>query len=384
MNTKYSEAEKILLRSVTLSLRGERFDPGALPDGFQELAVQHKLLPLVCQTLSTVPAGMKKQAMIQVATQTRRSMGALDAYDYLRSLGAHPMILKGALCRMLYPAGDHRISGDEDFYVRKNEFALCCQGLEQLGFAPVDENKESWYDMGKTVHIELHQTLFGEVRNREYPLEELFSRAFEQVRVYEPEPGRLVESLDPHLHFLYLILHAYKHFLFSGFGLRQICDIGLWARKFEACIDWKLLYQQCERVRAVYFTAALFRIARELFEIDFRPTEMWERITVDPEPLLRDVLAAGIYGSASSERLHSAVALGQGSSKPLRAIFPDRSYMLSKYPPKPGKKALPLGILWAKRLGEYGSKVLKKQEDPFGTAALAKQREKLLHFYKIQ
>lgn len=380
---KYTEQEKILLQAVKLSLRGEQFAPDTLPEGLRELAAQHKLLPLLCEALPTLPLDTKKQALLQVAAQTRRSLGALEVYDHLCGLGAHPMILKGALCRMLYPSGDHRISGDEDFYVSANEFALCCQGLEQWGLTAVDEKKESWYDAGKTVHIELHRTLFGDFQLREYPLEELFSNAFDRVSTYQPEPGRQIHSMDPHLHFLYLILHAYKHFLFSGFGLRQICDIGLWAREYEACIDWELLYRQCEGVRAVDFTAALFRIARETFEIKFDPTELWERIKVDPQPLLRDVLDAGIYGTASSERLHSAVTVGQGINNPLRALFPERSYMLGKYPPKPGKKNQPLAVLWARRLGEYGVKVLKKQEDPMGAAALAKQRKKLLRFYKI-
>lgn len=381
---KFNEQEDFLLRSVKLALRGERIDSGVLPESFPELAMHHKLLPLVCEGLDPVPAVLKKQAMIQVASQTRRSIGALTAYEHLRSLGAHPLIVKGALCRMLYPSPDHRISGDEDFYVREDEFDLCCRGLEQLGMKPSDPKLESWYDSGKTVHIELHRKLFGDFQLREYPLEELFGDGFERTQLYTLDQGTEIESLDPHMHFLYLILHAYKHFLFSGFGVRQLCDIGLWARAYERSIDWKLLYRQCEKVRAVYFTAAVFRIVRETLEISFGLPMMWKAVSVDPEPLLLDILDAGIYGSASSERLHSAVALGQGNRNPLRTIFPERSYMLAKYPPQPGQKTPPLPVLWGKRLGEYAINVLKKQEDPMGAAALVKQRRKLLRYYKIQ
>jgi len=381
---KLNDQQKILIQAVKHGLRKERFDPGPMPQALWELAVAHKLLPLVCDAIASVPMAVKKQTMIQVAAQTRRSLGALTAYDHLRSLGAHPTILKGALCRMLYPAPDHRISGDEDFYVPANEFDLCCNGLQQLGMMPADAKKESWYDAGRTVHIELHRTLFGEIQSGEHPLNELFADAFDRVCTYEPEPGREVASLDSHLHFLCLILHAFKHFLYSGFGLRQICDIGLWAREYEACIDWQLLHRQCESVRAVHFTAAVLRIARETLGISFDPTELWESISVDPEPLLRDVLDAGIYGSASSERLHSAVALGQGKRNPLRTLFPERSYMLAKYPVRDGKKAPPLAVLWGRRLGEYALGVLKKQEDPMGAAALAKRRKKLLQYYKIR
>lgn len=40
-------------------------------------------------------------------------------------------------------------------------------------------------------------------------------------------------------HLIFLLLHAFKHFISSGVGVRQLCDIALWMRRFGAQIDWQ-------------------------------------------------------------------------------------------------------------------------------------------------
>ena len=111
-----------------------------------------------------------------------------------------------------------------------------------------------------------------------------------------------------------LILHAYKHFVRSGIGLRQFCDIGLWAREYHGQIDWQRLHDQCAGVHAATFTAAAFKIAREYLGVDFDLPALWGD-SVDVEPLLHDTLCGVVYGSNDYTRLHC------------------RHYILSRNPP---------------------------------------------------
>ena len=55
-------------------------------------------------------------------------------------------------------------------------------------------------------------------------------------------------AMPPHEHFLYLLLHAYKHFIYSGVGIRQTCDIALWAQRYAGQIRWERLLEECRRV----------------------------------------------------------------------------------------------------------------------------------------
>ena len=52
-------------------------------------------------------------------------------------------------------------------------------------------------------------------------------------------------------HLLYLILHALKHFLYSGFGIRQVCDIALFSERYRDEIDWSRVKTELQSVSAL-------------------------------------------------------------------------------------------------------------------------------------
>ena len=145
--------------------------------------------------------------------------------------------------------------------------------------------------------------------------------------------------MPPHEHLLYLVLHAYKHFVRSGIGARQFCGIGLWARAYHSEIDWQRLHEQCESVHAATFAAAAFRIARDDLGIEFDLYAPWSD-AVDAEPLLHDSLCGGVYGSNDLTRLHSstvtlnAVKANRTGEKSgaLRKVFPKHEYLERRYP----------------------------------------------------
>ena len=85
---------------------------------------------------------------------------------------------------------------------------------------------------GSSLYIELHRHLFDSSEDAHDEL----NRFFEHFPAVEID-GFL--AMPPHEHLLYLLLHAYKHFVRSGIGLRQFCDIGLWARAYHGEIDWQ-------------------------------------------------------------------------------------------------------------------------------------------------
>lgn len=46
--------------------------------------------------------------------------------------------------------------------------------------------------------------------------------------------------LAPTDHLLCLLCHAYKHFLYAGFGIRHVCDIGIFAEPdLERATCWR-------------------------------------------------------------------------------------------------------------------------------------------------
>lgn len=277
------------------------------------LANQQKLLPILFEAVRKMPAAeenvalfavTKQQVIGQVLNQTVRSAEFSDLYHKLRSAGLHPIVVKGQLCSRLYPLKDHRISADDDLYIPDAEFMACHEQLLANGLTtdtPADElptaDEVSYTKEGSPLYIELHRHLFDSSEDAHDELNHFFA----SLKPVETD-GFL--AMPPHEHLLYLILHAYKHFVRSGIGLRQFCDIGLWARAYHVEIDWQRLHEQCESVHAATFAAAAFRIARDDLGIDFGPAHTLDG-GIDVEPLLHDTLCGGVYGSNGLTRLHS-------------------------------------------------------------------------------
>ena len=363
------------------------------------LAGQQKLLPIVYEAVRKTPAAaenaalfaaVKQQVIAQVLHQTMRASEFFGLYQKLRAAGLHPLVVKGQLCSRLYAQTDHRISADDDILIPDGEFFACHEHLLANGLTtdtPMDElasaDEVSYTKEGSPLYIELHRHLFDSSEDAHDEL----NRFFADLKPAEID-GLL--AMPPHEHLLYLILHAYKHFVRSGIGLRQFCDIGLWARAYYAEIDWQRLHDQCESVHAATFAAAAFRIAGDYLGIEFDLPAPWSD-AVDAEPLLHDSLCGGVYGSNDLTRLHSSTVTlnavkasrtGEKSSV-LSTVFPKREYLERRYPYLKKRPYL-LPVAWVQRIAHYASeKQSGSDNSASGSIKLAKERIELMKRYGI-
>lgn len=363
------------------------------------LANQQKLLPILFEAVRKMPAAeenvalfavTKQQAIGQVLNQTVRSAEFSNLYHKLRSAGLYPIVVKGQLCSRLYPLKDHRISADDDLYIPDVEFMACHEQLLANGLTtdtPADElptaDEVSYTKNGSPLYIELHRHLFDSAEDAHDELNHFFT----DINPVEMD-GFL--AMPPHEHLLYLILHAYKHFVRSGIGLRQFCDIGLWAREYHDEIDWQHLHDQCASVHAATFAAAAFCIARNYLGIEFDLPAPWDA-SIDVEPLLHDTLCGGVYGSNDYTRLHSSTVTlnavkasraGEKSSV-LSTVFPKREYLEHRYPYLKKRPYL-LPVAWAQRLTHYASeKQSGSDNSASGSIKLARERIELMKRYDI-
>ena len=363
------------------------------------LANQQKLLPIVFEAARKTPAAaenaalfaaVKQQVIAQVLHQTVRASEFADLYQKLRAAGLHPVVVKGQLCSRLYPQTDHRISADDDLLIPDGEFMTCHKQLLASGLTtdtPADElstaDEVSYTKSDSPLYIELHRHLFDSAEDAHDELNHFFA----DLNPVEID-GLL--AMPPHEHLLYLLLHAYKHFVRSGIGLRQFCDIGLWARAYHAEIDWQRLHEQCESVHAATFAAAAFRIARDYLGIEFDLPAPWGA-SIDVEPLLHDTLCGGVYGSNDLTRLHSstvtlnAVKASRTGEKSgvLRTVFPKRAYLERRYPYLKKRPYL-LPVAWVQRIAHYaGEKKTGTDSSASGSIKLAKERIELMKRYGI-
>ena len=348
--------------------------------GLFAAASAHHVLPMIYEAVFSCPsaekadpqifAAAKKQTIGMVMVQAIRTEGLLKLLPVLDAAGVTPLVVKGIICRELYPNPDCRISGDEDLLIPEEQFAQCHEAMLAFGLELADPEQDlnafevSYRQKGSGLHIELHKQLFSPESDAYGELNRFFEGVHQRA-ASQTVQGVIVPTMNHTDHLFYLICHSFKHFLHSGFGIRQVCDICLYANAFGAQINWHQIIKQCGEIRADLFAAAMFRIGEKY--LTFQPDaacypEQWKKLEVDETPMLEDLLDSGVFGGSSMSRKHSsnmtlhAVSARKqgkkGGSSVLRAVFPAAKDLAGRYPYLSTKPYL-LPVAWADRILKY-------------------------------
>lgn len=243
-------AEQLFVEVVSVSLENKSVswkEPLTLNEWQRifYLAESHHVLPMVYEAIFRSDSVKKttqkeirdllqfykRKTMNLVMLQTIKTQEYLELVRFLQKKGIRMLTVKGIICRELYPKSDYRISGDEDILVDKTQFEKCHKALLEFGMKPVKkginigtEYEVSYMKPGSPLYIEVHKSLFPPESEVYGDFNRFFMRSAENPARILVE-GTEILTLDYTEHLFYLICHAYKHFLHSGFGMRQVCDI---------------------------------------------------------------------------------------------------------------------------------------------------------------
>lgn len=286
-------AEQLFVEAVSVSLENKSVswkEPLTLNEWQRifYLAESHHVLPMVYETVFRCDAVKKttqkeirdllqfykRKTMNLVMLQTIKTQEYLELVHFLQKKGIRMLTVKGIICRELYPKPDYRISGDEDILVDKTQFEKCHKALLEFGMKPVKkginigtEYEVSYMKPGSPLYIEVHKSLFPPESEVYGDFNRFFMRSAEnQARILAE--GTEILTLDYTEHLFYLICHAYKHFLHSGFGIRQVCDIIMYSNTYGEKINWQLLLGWCREIHGEFFAAALFKIGKKYLIFD--------------------------------------------------------------------------------------------------------------------
>lgn len=376
-----------------------------------ELAGSQKVLPLIFEAVYASPAirstdfqfytQVKRVCMEQIIGQTQKTEEFFEICKQFAQAGEKPLVVKGIVCRQLYPKPDLRISADEDILVTSESFEcskkiLKDYGMRQLGTDDSHDVQEVGFlsEKGRS-YIELHQKLFSEESEVYGDWNHYFLDCFDNCVALDIQ-GNRVYTMEPTTHLFYLICHAFKHFLHSGFGMRQVCDMVVFANAYGEEIDWKKILVQCREIRADKFVAALFKIGKNYLTFDDKKacyTKSWKKIEVDEEPLLKELLCSGIYGNSSMSRKHSsnitleavsAQKSGKKEGNGLKAsLFPAAKKLEGKYTYLKKQPYL-LPIAWGDRLLKYYKETAQSEDNrALDAVRIGNERIQLLKTYGI-
>lgn len=370
-----------------------------------KLAGQHHVLPMVFEAVrgtaalslgAPTMAAYRQEALRTVFLQAARTEEFKKLYKYLTDTGLKPCVVKGIVCRGLYPNADARMSADEDLLVNERDFAKAHELLLQYGLFPEgDEDPATACEIGyrgekSVLYIELHKTLFPPDSKAYGDLNSLFAGVEDRL-IRTETCGLELWTMPAADNLLYLLLHSFKHFLHSGFGLRQVCDIVLFAQRFGKDIDWDLLLGKLSSVRAEGFTAAVFAIGEKYLGFDSAAAGMssaWMNMKVDEQPMLEDLLASGVFGQDLNRRHSSNITLdavaaekqGRRSGGVLSAVFLPYSSMAEKFE-YVNKYPFLLPVGWVHRVIKY--KTENTGHEASESLRLGRERTELLAKYGV-
>ena len=448
-----NNVETAFLALTRTALRAEPpADPGLSSgdwDALFALAERHKLLPLIldaawqCPSLHAerpaaprehppvaahsvrhvdTPATAQTDALRQIHDQVFQEIDFLNTVLALQAGGLDPIILKGPACRALYPKPLLRPSVDDDLLIPAEAAPAFHEALLAQGLTPDDPSADpaeawelSYHKPGSLLYLELHKQLFDPAHPAFRAFNGAFAGAMERTVPLRVQDVTL-RTLAPTDHLLFLLLHAFKHFLYSGFGLRIVTDVCLYAQRWAEEIDFARVRAVCAANRCDRFAAAIFRIGERRLGIPAaaalqpaganfpdgpRPQPVESAGVgvpdgppsfpeVDEEPLLADILAAGLHG-AEPDRLHSAnittaaVAdrnLGRAPRGGLRqSVFLPASKLAGRYPFLEKHPWL-LPVAWTRRVFAYAGE-MHRGSSPAASLRLGRERLELLKTYDV-
>lgn len=302
-----------------------------------------------------------QQSLMILASQAQRTEEFLESYEALLEAGIKPLVVKGIICRRTYGGlADHRPSGDEDIYVKKEDFEVCRRVLVSLGYDMEElEINESFLDKAQEISffspsglaIEVHINLFGKETETRRRLNRYFDNAFENAVAFEADDeGRAVYTMEPTANYLFLFLHLYKHFTTSGVGIRQIMDMAMFDKAFHRQINFEAVEEAIKEMKADKLYADVLAIGGMLGLSLATPISGY-----NPEKLLEDMMESGVFGLSTEEHSYSRYVTmmamdGEHNGKVslLRSVFPPASVLLSGYPVLERRPWL-LPVVWLER-----------------------------------
>lgn len=346
-------------------------------DEILNLASIHKVVPLIyeaaykTESFKKIDINFQKlfktTSMQNIYSQIQRSEKFLQLYKEFNKAGLKVLVFKGILLRELYPIPDERVSGDEDLLIQKADLKniediLKSNNMERILSQEEDEDVYHYFDHKTGLHLELHTTLFGDKSHTYRNMNKIFATVFDDSdKVIVNDVQINTFSLDKH--FLYVIIHAIKHFVSCGTGIRQVCDIVMYINKYYEEINWDYVWKEIISLGYDTLLVNLLQIGIDYLGLEedkiIYPCDK-KNYYINTESLIEDIMEGGIYGASTQARLNSANmsldALNKESKSKLKsnlaAILPKaenlkgRYKYLEKYP-------LLLPVAWMSRIFTY-------------------------------
>ena len=233
--------------------------PEQLP-ALANLAQDHCTVPFVlpCLRSASVYPSMKHQVKEMMLNYYQIEHFTRTTVSLLRENHIDCFLLKGLSLADCYPVPEYRKLGDLDLYLAKPEMLSQTQTvLESNGYILQDELSDHhvtyYYTFPKTGRrfmLELHYRVVGQYQySRTNQIVDLVYSPTQLKKSTQTIHGYIYTVLPPTEYVFYMIHHMLKHYLYSGFGIRLLCDFTFYLKRHASEVDFDQIHTWCRESR---------------------------------------------------------------------------------------------------------------------------------------
>lgn len=201
----------------------------------------------------------------QIEQFTRRIVDLFDANNISY------ILLKGISLAAFYPVPEYRQLGDVDIYINDKEmFNRANALLLANGYTKDDEISDHHQgylykvpQTGRTMILELHYRIVGLYQYA--PVNKIVDDVF-AANTFSPAMqtvnDRNYPVLPPTEYTFYMIHHMLKHYLYSGFGIRLLCDFTFFLGHNYTAIDFAQIHTWCKESKILHLYEIILETCR--------------------------------------------------------------------------------------------------------------------------
>ncbi len=253
---------------------------------------------------------------------------------------------KGLRFKALYPSTYQRPMADLDVLYEEKDYEKIVSALEKLGYQYAGGTKKTHhieYFRPPVMHVEIHWGMLPHTSE----FYDYFIKPWELARPTE-EPYVYEFTLEDE--YLFMLVHAYKHYFYAGCGVRTITDFILFRNKYLSQMDADVLEKKL--AFADELSQERGASGNEIRQFERTMLTVAEEWFGGEEAIFGDaglyMLSSGVYGRYERVVQYSINEYGKFRYL-MRKVFPSYNFMIQR---NPSLKKVPflLPFYWIGRL----------------------------------
>ena len=304
-----TQTQKILLGVLSHALTGTEYAPPVDTDWsalFAESKAQ-AVAPLVFSSISqycTDAEAFQEWKAVTIRSLQKNRIIQFEhgqLHQLLTEHGIPYTIIKGCASARDYPDPLLRAMGDVDFLIPDAHWEQTRELLVRQGFTVSGEDHDFHMAFHKNkFSMEMHHEPFGLKGKGTAALQGLVPELVDKSVLVDCD-GVVFRMPDPFGHGTVLLLHAYRHLIDTGIGVRHLCDWATFISRFTES-QFVEIFQERFEALGIWKLAQIFSAtASRYLSIPYQ-TWMGENDEQTCQMLMVDIFDGGNFGSGKGER----------------------------------------------------------------------------------